>query len=841
MAVTLGPGSLLQHSATRSKAMVKLQLSTYVAPNKYNTGTGSGHHHVVLNDHLLPMPTIISVLLLSTFLQVSPPDFLGIRSDLQRYQRSHIIEKVHLHTDRTTYSAGDTVWFKAYVVATEKNVPSLLSKYLYVQLLSADSVIRSMRLRLNSGLAPGDIPLPDTLSAGHYRIRAYTQWMRNAGPAFFYDKKFWISDKNGQGPAGKKAAGNNIISFFPEGGTLISGIPSVVAFKAIGPDGLSREFSGYIIDEHNDQVCTFRSQHAGMGSFSFIPYKGSKYTAMVSFADGQRTSTVLPDVASEGYSLAVSTRDTTKLTIQVYASPVLRAHGKLTLIAAGNGPAEYIGGITTDTAGLFTGTLLRKTLSSGVIRLTLFSDNRPVAERLVFINPVMRYGPVISTDKTVYHPGEKVTLTIRPTDTAAMGQSVLSIAVTRIDKGQAWESGNASIFSDLLLCPDIRGYVEKPDQYFDTSDQYRLQNLDLLMLTQGWRRYNWDSIANNNYHQVRYHPETGPMISGAVKLTDGKPVSGAKLIALPAKGPGLPIQTNADSSGRFTINLAGYPDTTSFMVQASAPKGKGKVYLTFDKPFEPIKKADDIPGPLMAAVQTNTADLPPPLSKGRALREVRIDQRRNKKYVPEHSFNLNGPGNADVIISQEDIRTAGGLENALIGMIPGFRKGAEGIGYQLRGGAMGPMRVFLDGILLDKPEYDLAGYSMTDIESVEVLNAAGDKTFIYGPYGRDGVILINTARSKAGPADKRVPPGIGYYLPAIYRADDFYIPAYNIKDNALQNRTTVFWTPQLVSPVIGQTSLPILTSRSGSYRIIAEGISVGGTLIHTEAKFKVGQ
>ncbi|RKR81759.1 hypothetical protein BDD43_1915 [Mucilaginibacter gracilis] len=774
---------------------------------------------------------MLSTLLCTLLPAGQTTDTTGLLTDkLEHYRRTHIVEKVHLHTDRASYSAGDTVWFKAYTVATEKNAPSLLSKYLYVQLLSADSVIRSMRLRLNTGMAPGNIPLPDTLSAGFYRIRAYTQWMRNAGHAFFYDKKFWISDKSGQRPIGTKATGTNVIRFFPEGGNMVSGIPSVIAFKAIGPDGLSRELSGYVADEQGNQVCTFRSQHAGMGSFSFIPYKGSKYTALISFADGQQNSTALPEIAPEGYSLAVSSRDTTKLIIQVSVNPALRKLGQFTLVAAGNGPIEYMGRITTDTAGLFTGTLSRKGLSNGVIRITLFSHNRPVAERLVFISPDMRYNPVIKTDKAVYAPGEKVGLTISPSDTAAIARSVLSVAVTKIDESQAWESGNASIFSDLLLCSDLKGYIEKPDQYFDSSDKNRLQNLDLLMLTQGWRRYAWDSIANNNYQQVRYRPETGSMISGTVSLANGKPVPGAKLIVLPAKSSGLPIQANADSAGHFTFDLASYPDTTSFMVQASAPKGQVKVYLAIDRPFEPLKKEDNTPSSLLLTASASNSPLPPPLSKGRTLGEVKINQRRNKKYVPEHSFNLNGPGNADVVLSQEDIRTSGGLENALLTKVPFYK--------QTRRGISGTPQFIVDGEMLSEFAMEYAIPANTEIESVEVLTPGSDKTFIYGPYGQFGVVLINTARSKAGRADKSFVPGIAYYLPAIYQPNEFYSPAYP-NSPITTTRKTVYWTPHVVTDIYGKTGISFTGNTSGSYQVSIEGISLTGALLHTVKLFTI--
>src|SRR5690606_17287930 len=86
-------------------------------------------------------------------------------------------EKVHLHLDKQSYAAGDTLWFKAYLVLAENNILSTWSKVLHVELINAQlQTIDHILLPLSSGLASGNLVLPDSLQEGRYRIRAYTNW-----------------------------------------------------------------------------------------------------------------------------------------------------------------------------------------------------------------------------------------------------------------------------------------------------------------------------------------------------------------------------------------------------------------------------------------------------------------------------------------------------------------------------------------------------------------------------------------------------------------------------------------------------------------------------------------
>jgi uncharacterized protein YfaS (alpha-2-macroglobulin family) len=110
---------------------------------------------------------------------------------LQNYAAENPQEKVHLHLDRQLYFPGDTIWFKGYVVLGEYHKLSALSRVLYAELIDPkDSVINRITLGLNAGVTPGDFKVPFDATPGSYRIRAYTNYMHNAGSAFFMTRWF---------------------------------------------------------------------------------------------------------------------------------------------------------------------------------------------------------------------------------------------------------------------------------------------------------------------------------------------------------------------------------------------------------------------------------------------------------------------------------------------------------------------------------------------------------------------------------------------------------------------------------------------------------------------------
>jgi len=380
------------------------------------------------------------------------------------------IERVYLHFDKPYYALGDTIWFKAYLTMDEHQ-PSPISKIIYVDILTAkDSLVESLKIPVKNSVSWADIALSQfTYKKGNYRVVAYTNWMNNFGPDYFFNKsitigdainnnlstqislkrsvsnKFskitagiyykddegkpysekrvsWtvekdydelikgkgVTDKNGfidisfvntknigldsaalitvidrgerkQGTSKfslKSVSQPNDMQFFPEGGQLISGIPSKIAFKALKPDGLGIDVKGTITDNTNKVVAEFSSSHLGMGFFQLTPEDGKTYKANVAFADGTTTTPDLPKVLADATTVNIDNTDPEVLKIKLLSDPafVKENAGKTFFILAKSSGVIAFAAQTKLQNQVYTASVPKNKFPTGIVQVTLFAD-----------------------------------------------------------------------------------------------------------------------------------------------------------------------------------------------------------------------------------------------------------------------------------------------------------------------------------------------------------------------------------------------------------------------------------------------------------------------------------
>jgi len=218
---------------------------------------------------LIIVPTIA---LLLSFSRLDDP-LTKIVSGFATYVEKFPPEKIYIQFDKYSYTAHEQIWFKAYLTAGVYHEPSSLSHTIYIELINRQGqIVQQLKLLSLNGSSAGSISIPDSLASGNYLVRAYTNWMRNAGEEYFFHRIIRIN-KN-EVPENNVSKNKSLdIQFFPEGGELVNGIQSKVAFKAIGADGLGREINGKVRDG-NTVVCEFKSNSLGMGVFHLTPQKG---------------------------------------------------------------------------------------------------------------------------------------------------------------------------------------------------------------------------------------------------------------------------------------------------------------------------------------------------------------------------------------------------------------------------------------------------------------------------------------------------------------------------------------------------------------------------------------
>lgn len=464
--------------------------------------------------------------------------------NIQTFNRLLPQEKVYLHFDNTGYIIGETIWFKAYVVTASQHRPTGLSGVLYVELLNAKGkVLETKKLKIVDGACNGDFPI-DPLNVeyfpGFYEVRAYTKAMLNFGEEIVFSRVFPVFDsfhadgnysdddlkENLQDfdlPAlRKKSESQSKINFdlYPEGGNLVSGIKSKIAFRASDENGRAIEVNGKVIDSNGEVQTSFASEHKGMGTFEYIP--GIIDGKIKVKYENREYDFDFPESFEQGYIMTVNNFSKNSLTVQVEKSPGISV-STLGLSILCRGEISFFQTIVMDS---FVSVLKipKEILSSGVNQITLFDGKGEIfAERSVFIYPREEEQVVVnvSSDKEYYSPLDTVDITISVSGNRSLSGFALSVAV-RDGENMPGTVGDENMATSLLLSSDLRGYVENPEYYFQSIDSKRMVALDQLMMIQGWKRYEWQEMAGIKPFDPKYDVEKSLIIKGKLAPPDGR-------------------------------------------------------------------------------------------------------------------------------------------------------------------------------------------------------------------------------------------------------------------------------------------------------------------------------
>ncbi|MDP4272070.1 MAG: hypothetical protein Q8909_18395 [Bacteroidota bacterium] len=516
-------------------------------------------------------------------------------------------EKVYLHFDNTAYYQGENIWFKAYVVTAERNGLSLLSKVLYVELVSPEgNVVETKKYKIENGQCHGDFKLPVLTFAGFYEVRAYTRYMLNFGQQNYFSRVFPVYDKplsegdykkviterpNSQRvpqfrPSGEKKERLNL-TFYPEGGNLVTGLTSKVAFKAIDKEGGNAPVSGIVVDAQGNKVAEFETGYQGMGVFDFTPGAG-KYIAKAQ-CQGKEYSFELPTALPVGYVVSVDNSDAEKMGFVVQRSSAFKGEALgLTISCRGKVYASDQLEMTQDSVQQLM--IPKKILPSGVIQLTLFNANGEVlGERLAFVNHFSQMKISSTQDKAAYNPFERVNMDFRLNDLKGNPvETTFSVAV----RDAATNSTNPysdNVLTNLLLSSELKGYIENPGFYFESDDATRHQALDLLMLTQGWSRYVWKQMAGVTPFDAKQPIEDGLYIQGSVQsLFSKKKIENIDLsMTLLGDSTSQRGKCLTDKEGKFTFALQDFQGQGKLILQTKENGKKKEKNILLNRNFSP--------------------------------------------------------------------------------------------------------------------------------------------------------------------------------------------------------------------------------------------------------------
>ena len=459
-------------------------------------------------------------------------------------------EKVFVHMDNSCYFLGDTIWFSAYTKETATGKPSPLSRVLYVELLNHDGYLVERKLiELNKGRGDGFFALDKNIQySGFHELRAYTRWQLNWGcyehkhslsaKRWFvnekmeklyyrdyeklYSRVFPVYDK----PKEEGSLARNMtlrplrryfakdmdkreltLNLFPEGGNLVAGIPNRVVFEATWDDGEWLE--GWL----HFGTDSFPTVHRGRGVITLTPQKDMEKEVVFITKDGEKVKAKLPEIEEEGATLQVEQKDgTVEIGIRLSASMqpdsmamTVMYEGKVKAFFAINGKEK-------------TFRIDSEALQAGVHQATLFdTQGRVYADRLFFVRRTETERPTLtfSAPKDECKPYEKISLEIN----GAEGNTPISLAV-RDNYGSDALFDNGNIMTEMLLASEIKGFIPEPGWYFEKDDEQHRKALDLLMMTQGWRRFDWKNMAVKGRWDIKHQPEQTPYIEGSIETEE---------------------------------------------------------------------------------------------------------------------------------------------------------------------------------------------------------------------------------------------------------------------------------------------------------------------------------
>jgi hypothetical protein len=889
------------------------------------------------------------------FSALAQRDTIGLTTLIQKtakYNNSRPVEKVYLQFDKPYYAVGDTIWFKAYVTMLAHQ-PTVLSKIVYVEMLSStDSLVQSLRIQVLNGVATGNIPLSQfAIKKGNYRIRAYTNWMRNFEGEYFFNKNIavgnsidnelitnasfsgsekndltkinvrivykdetgapyankkvsWKIDTDNDKPLkGKGTTDNNgvlnvsvegskalaltqrelvtvidrgskkpitssfplkygdpniDVQFFPEGGELISGLRTRVAFKAIKADGLGIDVKGTVTDNTGKAVADITTQNLGMGVFFIVPDGDKSYKANIVMPDGSTHVYDLPRVQQSSINLAVNNTDPDNLSVKISANQLFfdqHQNQKFYIIAQSGGVIYYAAQSALQTA-VYSANIPKSKFPTGILQLTLFNDKGdPYSERIVFIQHNDQLKLNAATAKTTYATREKVKLNVSAKANDQPVAANLSVAVIDETKVPFDENAETTILTSLLLTSDLKGYVEKPNSYFKQVTPETIANLDILMLTQGYRRFSYRDIVRDKSPQIFFLPEQSIEITGTLRNQTGMPINKGS-ISLNIPDRNYTVQTTTDANGVFRFSKLILTDSSKIVLNARNNVNNNNLMIMLDYPRQQgLTKNMNAPDEILnidSALQSYLKNSKKQFNNSHTLKEVEIKSKPAEHKITHADYPaLTGLSMmADHELTGDRLKDCNDFASCVQGMLFGLTYDNFNfyITRDYNQGKRVPVQIYAGGFPVDYSY--LSSVNPKQVESIEIFLNDG-VSGINRMNNTNGVLVINMRKPPEGKKitaaqlKELFPPKYilsftpqGYTMGRVFYSPRYDAPKLVQVGNDL--RSTIYWNPMVNTDKTGNATLEYFNADGkGTYKAVVEGIDSEGNIGRYVYRYKV--
>lgn len=629
------------------------------------------------------------------------------------------------------------------------------------------------------------------------------------------------------------------IQFLPEGGQLLMGKKSKLAFRAVDPDGTPITLTGTL---EGEEGTTFSSNFAGLGKVEITPSKDSYVALIQSTLYGESRKVALPKASSKGLNIQVQNpEEGAFLSALVQGNEV---DGNLLLVSHTRGLINFMvqGKLTN---GVWGARIPKKNLPSGINTIAVLDEKgKPLLERLVFIQNEDTLQLNLSSSSQITSRG-KIDLSLESLFQNNPNSGSFSIAVADVDQVQDESELFGSIFSHLLLSSDLKGEIYRPGYYFQHQNPETKEALDLVMLTHGWSRFSWEDIFTEKFPDQGYYIEQGISIKGKIKeqYPTRKGLGGGKINVVIGEGIEL-LSTEYGPDGMFLLTDLQYQDSVTVTITAEDSRAKNFIDLELEDPkllFSKLKVKYPLeiswPEGLVSTVRERSLmqqlNADPKIID---LEEVTIGA---KTLQEEKTSNRKIYGSGDATLKPDEIPGGSGFVNIfqmIQGRVAGVRVNLNGFSASVQIRGVGSIQAGTEPLyLLDNIPVDaatLGQVSPRDVESIEVFKDPS-RTAIFGSQGANGAIAVYT-KTGAGLSSTSVGGTLvtkygGYALPR-----EFYSPKYDEKSPATavtDKRATLFWNPLISTDASGKASVEFYNSDSASkHLVVIEGMDSFGRL-----------
>jgi len=763
-------------------------------------------------------------------------------------------EKVHVHFDKNLYNPGETIWFKAYLFSG--NLPSSLSKNFYTELSDGNgNIIEKKVAPLYEATASGSYDIPKDIKSNHLHFRAYTVWMMNFDTSFMYEKDIRIINKNADSSQKTSVTETRFLQFFPEGGDIIGGLENNIAFKATDQYGIPVSIKGILRDASGKSIAEFNSLHDGMGKFLITPDKTDAFSAVWTDDKGIEHHTDLPAVKPSGVTLRVVPANK-KVFFAIARTPDnIKEYSRLSIIASMDQFVVYKAKINLTENFVSGGSIPTDQLPSGVLQVTLFNSNDlPIEERVVFVNNHdYELTPDITiTAKSIVTRGRNELQVIIP-DTL---RSNFSIAITdAIADGVKPNDDN--IISRLLLTGDIKGHVHNAYYYFSNTSDSLMQQLDLVMLTHGWRRFKWDDLANGKLPVIKYKEQdylSAKVEVFGVEASKIAPNEAINLIIKRKDSSTQMMQMPKLSGTKFGVTGLMFYDTATAFYQFNVNHNlSDQAAIVFTNGlYNGVRKIKPMAFPNTvwsiddsALLKRNrlfvdglTNNLQDQKIKTLAAVTIKAKTKSPSQILDEkYTSGLFSGGDAySFDLGQDQASTAyPDIFTYLQGKVAGLTITSNPNGATL-GWRGGKPTLFLNEMQIDASQ--LQNVPMSDIAMVKVFRPGGSTNILGG--GGSGAIAVYTKKGSEGRSNNSDFKGLARARLIGYSAvKQFYSPDYAQNPDAnpgVDVRSTLYWSPYILLDKTNKRATIQFYNNdiSKRLRIVLEGINENGKLAHIE-------